>query len=189
MTGFFVRLYRRLFGLRVDRIPTTGRPNVLLYKPEADYVSSPPKYVNFQVPSELQRVPAQPAPARPWPFKVNQNPDREQVLYALQRAERKLQAEADQRRDYNNAEFFAEDAERMREAQALITGVAQGSNEAPARVIDLNVAGGAGSCTTATPGQLDLFDVDRQAKTGRCADDPPAGDPPAADPPSYGGTE
>lgn len=49
--------------------------------------------------------------------------DLEQVIFALQRAERRLQAEADSlgsAGDYN-AEFPAEDAERMREAIALLS--------------------------------------------------------------------
>lgn len=49
-------------------------------------------------------------------------PDVQQIVYALQRAERALQLQADllhEAHDYA-AEFPAEDAERMREAVALL---------------------------------------------------------------------
>ena len=48
--------------------------------------------------------------------------DLQQIIYALERQERALQADADRLHDAMdyNAEFPAEDAERMREAIALL---------------------------------------------------------------------
>lgn len=62
--------------------------------------------------------------------------DVEQVIYAIERAERRLQAEADtlhEQMDYS-AEFPSEDAERMREAIELLRAFGSGDNvEAEAR--------------------------------------------------------
>jgi hypothetical protein len=53
--------------------------------------------------------------------------DIQQIVYALQRAERQLEAQAAKLGTALNydAEFFAEDAERMREAAALLEGLRQ----------------------------------------------------------------
>jgi hypothetical protein len=59
---------------------------------------------------------------RPQP-RTGQGPDLDQIVFALQRAERQLQAHADRLCDAGDysAEMPAEDAERMREAVVLTT--------------------------------------------------------------------
>lgn len=60
--------------------------------------------------------------------------DVQQVIYALQRARDRLQAEADSHApDDYSAEFPAEDADRMREAITLLQGLVEPRDPAESR--------------------------------------------------------